>query len=476
MKRLAGFVVGATALAVLMSSCGTPIRINGAEVDKDVPFLGVVEQRWREQAGSDRYSTSAEVTHCWLARERKSGAVASHAFCGPIRHLADVDQQGVFDEMEFTPVLLGDKQVEVKPESVEMVSEGVDPPAGVDLYHPSGDKPAKSASVPMPEAPRADSGVVAIGDDSEIQNPRKPEYGALIVPGGEVRITKTGTVARLSGGEDVPYYQPAVGEELLAFTFRVSDNSGEDANSSSDSVDTSRTFSIRSAKGLVNLASVTGEGADTQTLGTPATTVIVSVPIGQDAELLVGVAGVDQSLSIRTGTRTSTTAEAYYLPQTTFAVQKQFSTRKATKGDFEVTHGVTFTDAWLSPFNSNTRNGWAPQGQMYLSLSYDNASTDKTGSNSYVYADPTYDRNKSIKIVGTGGEMVRLLSTLPYEQGYNSAGTILVQLPVTTKGVSVTYGPRGHFAVSSFYSSSDVSPDSGSFAFKPETFKIDFSG
>jgi hypothetical protein len=455
-----------TAAAGLLVGCGTPIRMNGVEVDKDMAFLAVVEQQWRgdERGGADPHASSAENTGCWVARNPKSGAAQAAAYCGPIRHLSGETPDGVFDQLTFRPEFLSDRQVQVDPETVELTAVGVPAPSGLQLYSPRAGKPADPDDVPAPEVPRADAGLVTTVDDSLIENATVPTSSSLIAPNLRVSISKTGSVTHVPSGEgdSVPYYQPAEGEEFLAFTVRrtVLDMFDEGYLTSTGR-DLSATYTVRSSGILADLTSWFADDTDGDA------TVVLSVPAGQDAELTVSVDGLEQTLDVRTGDRTSTVAEAYYRPQTSFAIEKQYSD-SVRKGDFNLQHGVTFKNATLTPFDPS--RGWAPTGQMYLILDCDNVLLHKD-ADAYGYADPSFNSKTSVTATNAAKGKVQLLDGFPSDlEGDLDALTFLV--PVDAEVVQIRYQPKGTFAIDNLWSPDDFSPDRGSFTFKPVQLEV----
>lgn len=459
-------LLAAIATTGLLSGCGA-VRLNGVEVDKEVAFLAVVEQQWRgdEHAGADPYAATAKHTSCWLARDRDSGAVQTTAFCGPIRHLAGGTSDGIFDQITFHPEFVGN-QVQVDPEAVELTATGVAAPTGLQLYSPRAGKPAAPEDVPVPEAPRAAAGLVTTVSDGLIENATVPSDSLLIAPNLLVSITKTGTVSSVPGGgegtDSAPYYRPADGQEFLAFTIHRDVRGQFDESYVATSINLSATYTARSAAGQTDLAGLFADDNDTDT------TVVMSVPVGQDAELVVGVAGVDQALSVRTGRRTSVTADAYYRRQTSAAVQKQYS-NSFSKGDFSIRHGVTFTDATLSAFNPS--RGWAPSGQMYLTVYCQNVQLDNS---SYGYAPPSFNTKKSVTATTTENEKVGLLGGFPGSDLETNLDRLTFLVPQGTTGIKIHYQPTGTFAVNSMWDPGDFSPDHGSFSLKSKELDIKF--
>ncbi|WP_152361929.1 hypothetical protein [Microlunatus speluncae] len=462
-------IVAALLAAVALTACGTTVRVNGAQVDSKVPFLTMLESAWLNTSATDKYSQRAAETHCWLLREPDSGTLQPKALCGPIRHLRDDGKPGVFDEVEFTPQLVGDQEVTVDPDSIELGATGVEPPADLELYRPDGAKPVAADQVPQPAAPKAEPGVVARGDDGQIAMAGSPKAGTILAPGHKVSVTRFGPVDRLYAEGEIPFYGPADNEEFRALTITI-----EPQEFSDRYTDTSATYSIRSEGRTTDLKTffeIDGgwgnQKADTKTI-------IVSVPKGKDAELVVGVGGLDQTISVRTGERTSTIAAANYRDKTEFGINKQFATQTVKEGTFRFQHGVTFTKAALTAFDGD--KGWAPAGQMWLKLYWDNRTSQKTGDHGFMYEDPTFDLAKTLQITDADGKPAKIISGVPVSENYSNEPSVLVQLPETAKGIKVSYAPQGTFAADE-YGAQDksVDPKSGSFAFEPLTFEVTFS-
>lgn len=462
-------VVAVLALTTL-TACGTTVRVNGAQVDSKVPFITVLEQAWRDGPATEKYAQPAQQTSCWLLRDPDSGALQPRALCGPIRHLRDLGKPGVFDELEFEPRLVGKDEVAVDPDSIEFGATGVEPPEDFELYHPDGTEPVAPDQVPEPSAPKAEAGLVAQGDDAQIAAAGSPKDGVIRVPGHKVSVTRFGAVPRLPAEGEVPFYVPADNEEFLAVTVTI-----EPQEYDRGSVDTTAAYAIRSQGKTTDLAPFFELKGDWGTQRADTKTIVVSVPKGQDAELVVGVAGLDQTISMRTGERTSTVAAADYRSRTTFGVNQQFATQKVKEGDFAYQHGVTFTEARVAAFDPS--QGWAPAGQMWLYLAWDNKTAQRSGDDDYYFEDPTFDQDKSMQLADGDGKPVKIISGIPVtESSWSSSSAVLAQVPETTKAIKVTYAPSGTFAANSYGAETkDLSPKSGSFAFEPLVFDVDLS-
>lgn len=462
-------VVAVLALTAL-TACGTTVRVNGAQVDSKVPFLTLLESAWRDGSATDRFAQQAAQTHCWLLREPDSGTLQPKALCGPIRHLRDDGKPGVFDEVVYAPQVVGDNEVTVDPASIEMGETGVEPPAGVELYRPDGAKPVPADQVQPPAAPKAEPGIVARGDDAQIAMAGSPKEGVIMTPATKVEVTRFGPVDRLKAEGEIPFYVPADNEEFLALTITVSPVEHDIL-----AKNTGAAFSIRAEGKTTDLKSFFELDGGYGTPKSDTKTIIVSVPKGKDAELVVGVDGLDQTISARTGERTSTTASAYYRAKTEFGVNEQFPTQKAKNGTFEFQHGVTFTRAVLSSFDND--EGWAPQGQLWLRLHWDNATAQKAGEDTAAFEEPTFDAARTMQVTDADGKPAKIIGGLPVYQNFSSDPFVLIQIPETAKGVKVTYAPHGSFATDSYGAQQDsVQPKSGTFEFKtPLVFDVSFS-
>lgn len=466
--KAAVFAVSGLMLAAL-AACGTTVRVNGAEIDSKVPFLTLIESAWRDKLATDPYAQQAAETHCWLVREPDSGTLQPRALCGPIRHLRDEGKPGVFDEVAFQPQAVGNKEVTVDPGSIGMMATGVEVPDGVELYRPDGKKPAAADQVPAPQAPKAEPGIVALGDPGQIANAGSPKAGVIIVPANQLEVTRFGPVDRLPAEGEVPFYAPADGEEFLALTITIGPREDDNQAKGAEAA-----YSIRSAGKTVDLKDYFELDGGYGTEKSDTKTIIVSVPKGKDADVVVGVSGVDQTISVRTGERTSKTASAYYLAKSEFAVNKQFATQTTTNGSFGFQHGVTFTKAVLSSFDST--EGWAPEGQMWLELHWDNETSQTAGEDPYAFEEPTFDAEKSMQVTADG-KAGKVVGTLPVAGSYSDDPFTLVQIPEGAKSIKVSYAPQGTFATDSYGASAEsIQPKSGSFGFKkPLAFDLTLS-
>ncbi|GAB3741606.1 hypothetical protein [Microlunatus parietis] len=463
-------VASALAILLFLSACSTPVRINGAEVDSKVPFLSLLEQEWRKERAGEKHASLANETSCWLLREPKTGNLQPRAFCGPIRHLEDAGKPGVFDEMEFEPRLIGDKQVSVDPDDVDPGDTGLEAPEGVELYRPDGRTPVPAEQVPQPQPPAAGSGEIIKYESASFQTGTEPEDAVIKAPGFTFTLNRFGTLDRLGvgGGRRWPLV-PADHEEFLAFTVtRLYDpefNRGR--------AGTPETYSLRVGEKTTPLEELLGYKKGLFAISEDPVTLVASVPVGAEAELVVGVAGVDQTISLRTGKRTSTTAAAYYRGKTTAGANRQYTPRPATNGDFQLQHSITFTEASVSPFDRD--RSWAPKGQMWLYLDWDQRTSQRAGAKANLYR-ADYDPGDSIRLTGPDKKAIEIVEGNPVSKiNSDRDGTIVALVPDSITSITVEYAPQGHFQVTSSYTNSDATPKEGDFKFEPETFTIDLS-
>lgn len=283
-------------------------------------------------------------------------------------------------------------------------------------------------------------------------------------------ITRLGVVPTVTGAGDAPFHVPADNEEFLAATVTI-----EPQEDRKGSVDVTTAYSLRSEGKTTDLAPYfTGEQESTSEEQPRTATLVASVPKGKDAEIVVGVAGLDQTLSLRTGKRTSTTAAGLYREKTTIGINKRFANQTIKNGDFEYQLGVTFTEARLSPFHQD--KGWAPDGQLWLQLGWGSLAVGGAGEILDPYESPTFDQDKSLQLTDEKGTAIKVISGAPAvgDTSYSADKAALALIPETTETIKVNYAPQGTFAINTTYASKSTAPKNGSFAFKhPLVFELD---
>ncbi len=431
-----------------VAGCGSDVKYAGQAIDSDVGFLDRVEQQFRDDVTRGR-ANLAPGAHCWALREPKTGEIDSLAACGPVRHLG-ATEDGVWDLYRFKAVVNGH---DVSVDELSVQTSGTTLPSGREPFRGDGAKvPADADALAAPEPPPAKAGTVGLAPRAVLENVAKPERNVVVIPGGKVEVIEVGEVQTLPGDERSPLYRPADGEEFRAIGFRVSTDLGFKS-----AVDISPAFAI----------AIGGRKSPLQLPeGDEPRQVVVSVPKESDASLLVTVAGVDQAISVRSGERTSTNAAAYYRASSKVAVNKQFPNRSFKRGDFEIQHQMTFTEAELTPFDP--RQGWAPAGRSWLKLGFDNTTLDRTGAKGTLYVHTVNQRAGMTAVDDKGRRspipMLRTVHT-------NSYGDSM-SFPVAddAKWVEISYAPSGTFAAE--MAEFDVNPRGGGWAFAPMRFRI----
>ncbi|MFD7161743.1 hypothetical protein ACFV9C_44660 [Kribbella sp. NPDC059898] len=472
-----GTAVLMSAAVVTLAACSPSLKLEGHEVDSKAPWLQQIDDQWRNDLGRGTASTG-EKSGCWLARD-DSGEFDRVAFCGPVRHLEKPDA-GVWDAYSFDATVSDNKSLSV--ENIGLKEMGAKFPDNRKAYRPSGgDLPKNADELAAPKAPPLPSGYVkrlSSENTIELKDRAAPKNGKIIGPNLELTVTDVGRVDTV-GGESQGMMGPADGEELRAIVLTV--KSDGTSSTSSSTINTTPVFSIQTPKGRKTI-DLTDETFGGRALPDGPITILAGVPKGQDAQLVVGIAGVDQTVSLRTGDRTSTVAAGYYRSSTTVALNKQFLTTQITNGNFGVRHGVTFAKADIVPFIPTS--GWAKPGKSWLQLSCTNVDMDKTAD--YRYNDPVIDPAKSITFTDDKGAKIPYTGKdLPcaIQDEYMTDQTLTLEIPDSAKSIRVNYAPTGTFSANKygqkqpktqfdFLGTSEVNPKKGSFAFKPLVFTI----
>lgn len=454
-----------TAAAVTLAACSPAIQLDGHEVDSKVPFLSQIEDQWRNDLGAGTVST-ADGAHCWLARSEKTKEFDRQAFCGPVRHLETPDA-GVWDVYSFEATVSGES---VTVDAIALKDTAAKFPSDRQPYRPDGAEiPANADQLAAPKAPPLDRGHVSRAgaeQNIEVKDRAKPKDGRLIAPNLEVAVTEVGRVDTIT--TDSGIMGPAEGEELRTITVSLKP---EATWSSGQKIDTTPAFSVQTAAGKKALE-LTGEGFGSGTLPKDPVTIVAGVPVGQDAQLVVGVAGVDQTLSIRTGERTSKTAAAYYRSSNTVVLNKQYAPALVVNGDFEVRHGFTVERADIVPFTQAT--GWAKPGKLWLQLNVRDVVFGTTGSKKWQYNTPVVDVSKSIVFTDDRGQRIPYDGALPMvEDSYLTERTMAVEIPERTRSIRVDYAPNGTFSVNQFgFEIKDTKPKNGVYKFPRLAFTV----
>ena len=444
--RRIGVVAGVLVAVVTVAGCGEPqVRFQGHELSADVSFVADIEQRFHDdnEHGTVKVGDGAR---CWLLRSRDTGELDQRAACGPVRHLGAA-QGGVWDLYTFTGALTG-KTLTVSDVAVDRTGQTL--PADREPYRGDEAKiPANADALSAPDPPPARPGMAAVVTDVPLESPATPEKGRLTVPGAVVEAIEIGGLKAIPGDEQSPLYGPAEGEEFRAIRIKISPGTPLPDGS----VDATAAYSVKSGGNKTGIDPTGGENGRL---------VVVSVPKGKDADLVVRVAGVDQSMSVRTGDRTSVTAGAYYRASTTIPVDKAFPAQRVRVGRFDLAHRVTFTDATLTPFDP--AKGWAPTGQSWLELSFTGATTNTVGAARGAYRWTT-DTRRLFTVTDDKGR--GSLAVVPPSLTGAKQGAGVVRIPVADDAgwVQLGYRPTGAFE-------GTLTPRTGRYAFKPIAFRI----
>jgi hypothetical protein len=457
-------------LATTLIACGTDVELAGQQVDDKVPFLGQIEDQWRNDIATTTVSTS-DGAHCWLARQKDGKEFDRKAFCGPVRHLG-AEQPGVWDVYAFEASVSGD---DVSISDIAIDNVGAAFPADRKAYRGDGAEVPKNADqLAAPKPPPVAKGFatkVQPDHSPKILDATRPANGRIIAPGLELTVSEVGRIDQLGGFGDDGIVGPADGEELRAITFAVKNTSESDWDRTT--TNTTPIFSIGTPSGKKFL-DLSGDNAAGKSLPTESITVVASVPTDQDSQLTVGVAGLDQTISMKTGDRTSKTAAAYYKSTTNVGLGKQFPSQTVTVSEFQAQHTATFTSADVVPFVAD--RGWAKQGKVWLKLNYSNATFATVGDRKWWWAAPAFQASKSLVLTDDKGHQLPFTGTLPVSvDGYSGGtGEIVAEIPETAKSVRAIYAPAGTFATEAWIPSGEGGPAvrSGSFQFKAFTFTV----
>jgi hypothetical protein len=187
--------------------------------------------------------------------------------------------------------------------------------------------------------------------------------------------------------------------------------------------------------------------------------------------LVVSYEGLDQSLSIVTGERTSKTASAYYRTTTSVDMNKQYGPRTAVNGDFSILHGVRFTEAEVTPYVEDL--GWAKSGMVWLVLGHEDFALTKQGQNNGFYELPAFHPAKSVQVTDAAGRRYGLPRELS-ETSESFTGTFYdtfaVQIPETTRAVTFTYKPYVSFVADP--GTTEMNPLSGTVTMPPLSINL----
>jgi hypothetical protein len=441
----------------LVTACSPDLTLDGRKVADDVPFLQQVEENWRNAIGDDEVSV-ADGSHCWLARSNESKEIGRQAFCGPIRHLAAKDD-GVWDVWSFDATVAEDGTVTIK--DPEAKSTGADFPTGSEPYRPDdAEFPQNAGSLAAPKAPPVPKGFAQRVDDVQIAAPKKPaaESARIVTPEVVLTVAEVGQVETVPGDHESAVRGPADGEELRALRFELA----EEEESRTSDAKVAYAVQVGDVRKPVDLFE-DYDGGDL------SGSIVVGVPQGEDAQLIVTFAGVDQTVSLTSGERTSKTAAAYYRSKTTAELAKTYGPHRVAKGDFGFEHQTQFTGVKLLPYVDGL--GWAKQGTMWVSVGAQGASssTNIPGAKDYYYNDPVFSAPSSAQLVDAQGKTYPLAGEL--ETVKSSEGELVFQVPETTTAVTLKYAPTATFAATRIWTS-QANPTGGTVTLPVMTAQI----
>ncbi|TCO45582.1 hypothetical protein EV646_108205 [Kribbella antiqua] len=200
-----------------------------------------------------------------------------------------------------------------------------------------------------------------------------------------------------------------------------------------------------------------------------AGTVVVGVPQGKDAQLIVTFAGVDQTVSFTTGERTSKTAATYYRSKSTADLTGTYGPHRVVKGDFGLEHQTHFTKVTVLP--SADGLGWAKSGTMWVAVGTEGSDvrTNLPGTRDYFYSSPV-SSPRTAQLVDARSHSFALAGKLVTTM--SSEGDLVFQVPETTRSVTLRYAPTATFAVTRVWSS-QANPTGGTVTLPSMTVKVD---
>lgn len=461
MRRILGAVALAVAVAPL-AACSSPLKLDGREVSGDAPFVQQIEEQWRNAIGAEEVSV-ADGSHCWLARTKESKEFDRQAFCGPVRHLGAGDD-GVWDVWSFEADVAEDGTVTMTEAAPKAV--GADFPEEREPFRPDEAKiPADAESLAAPKPPPVQKGFLQQVDGVRVRDPKKPSAaaGKLVTPEVELTVAETGSVDTLPGDGRVALRGPAAGEQLRALTFVLTPRPRARA-----------TVRLPAPTYAVQVGAVrkpiefTGKADPFSGLPTGPVTLVAGLPEGEDAQLLVTAAGVEQTLSLITGERTSKTAAAYYRSSTEVPLNKTYGPARVMNGGFGLEHTVRFTSVDVVPYVAS--GGWAKPGMVWLRFWFDDADIDRTAAVNY-HREPVFNGAKSLVLTDDQGRKYPYRGELPILREVVSGSSFAMEVAETARSVTLTYAPTASFEADPFWIK-QAKPQRGTVAFKPMTVPI----
>ncbi|MFC0627627.1 hypothetical protein [Kribbella deserti] len=456
MRRARRFgAVGLVASLVVLAGCSSELKLDGKDVDEKAPFLQQLEGDWRNAVGKQEVSLG-DGSHCWLARAKESKEFDRQAFCGPIRHLGAKDD-GVFDVWSFEAQVGEDGKLTMT--NAEPKSVGADFPDDREAWRPDGAQiPENPEALDPPQAPPVEKGFLELVDGLQLTEPKKPDpkVGHIVTPSVDLKVHEVAELPTLPGTGGVELRGPAEGEELRAITFTIS--AGPEGT---DDPKTKTTYAVKvgTTRKPLELSGEDEPQPKQQTL-------VAGIPQGQDAQLVVTSAGLEQTLSLTTGERTSKNVPAYYRSASEVRLDKTYPLTKVVNGLFGLEHTVRFTTVQLKPYLGN--GGWAKPGTVWLKFDFDDGSLRRTAPINY-YQTATYDSAKSLTLTDDRGRKYPLAGALPtLREGGANKSWFAVGVADDVKSLTMTYAPVANFVADPFWIK-QANPKSGTLNFKPMT-------
>lgn len=456
MRRARRFgAVGLLASLVVLTGCSSDLKLDGKDVDDKAPFLQQLEGDWRNAIGKQEVSLG-DGSHCWLARAKESKEFDRQAFCGPVRHLG-AKADGVFDVWSFDAQVDGDGKLTMS--NAQPKSTGADFPADREAWRPDGATiPENAEAIELPKAPPVAKGFLELVDGLQLTEPKKPDpkAGHIVTPSVDLKVGEVAEVATLPGTNGVELRGPAEGEVLRAITFTITPGP-----EGVDDPKTKTTYAVKVGTTRKPLT-LTGEADPEPRLQT----LVAGIPEGEDAQLVVISGGLEQTLSLTTGERTSKNVPAYYRSAAEVRLDKTYPLTKAVNGLFGLEHTVRFTTVTLKPYLGN--GGWAKPGTVWLKFDFDNGSLRRTAAVNY-YKTATYDSAKSLMLTDDKGRKYPLAGALPtLREGGANQSWFAIGVADDVKSLTMTYAPVANFEADPFWIK-QANPKSGTLNFKPMT-------
>ncbi|MGI8880871.1 MAG: hypothetical protein ACR2KJ_10295 [Jatrophihabitans sp.] len=267
------------------------LTFNGKQIDNADQILTEGQKQVNDQVSS-RHGVKSNDTRCYFAVPKtpasgtKKTDISNTLQCGPALFVDGSASQAYLSyninqtSSKSGKVVLGLSATPVSPNPAA-------PPGSVELKRPDGvSAPSNSGNLKAPSPPAADKNALVNADlgPAQSQVQAAPTTAVMIGDTFGIRLNTVGKVDRYGRG-DTARTAPS-GTDLIAFTFEVTDGA---TGKSADTV----------AVGIQ-----IGSGEPRSLPGrTPA--VIVAVPSGQTATLVMVDTGVTQSLALPSGARGS---------------------------------------------------------------------------------------------------------------------------------------------------------------------------